>query len=103
MSAKKVNKVTSSQELCGFRDKMTSNIIVELFIFIAIISVLFMTSLNIKNYLTPKKVLGANIQVDRSQNFWQDFLVRNPNYIPGWIEAGRIDRVKEIDPNYIIP
>jgi hypothetical protein len=86
MSAKKVNRAA-----------------IELLIFVAALFVLLLASVNIKNYLTPKKVLGAKIQPETTEGFWQDFLAKNPNYIPGWVEIGRIDKVKEIDPNYLTP
>ncbi|MCX6703939.1 MAG: hypothetical protein NTZ07_00655 [Candidatus Woesebacteria bacterium] len=86
MSAKKVNRAAK-----------------QLLIFAAALFILLLASVNIKNYLAPKKVLGTKIRVDATEKFWQDFLARSPNYIPGWIEIGRIDKVKEIDPNYITP
>ena len=52
--------------------------------------------------MTPKKVLGVETQIDLEEKFWQEFLDKNPNYIPGWIEIGRNDKVKEIDPNYLL-
>lgn len=86
MSAKRVNKVAF-----------------ELLIFVSALLVLVLTAVNIKSYQTPKKVLGAEVQINSTDKFWQDFLTQNPDYIPGWIETGRIDKVKEIDPNYITP
>jgi len=74
--------------------------VIEIFIFTSIVFVLLLTLVNVRNYLTPKKVLGVETQIDPSQKFWSDFLVKNPNYIPGWTELGRMDKVKEIDPNY---
>jgi len=85
MSAKRVNKAAT-----------------ELFIFVAVLFVLLLTAVNIENYQAPKKILGAETQVNSSEKFWQDFLNKNPNYIPGWFEIGRTDKVKEIDPNYTI-
>lgn len=74
---------------------------------IAILAVLFLASVNIKNFISPKKVLGTETseETDASQEkiFWENFLNKNPDYIPGWIEVGRMDKVKEIDPNYITP
>lgn len=84
MSANKVNKAAF-----------------ELLIFVAALFVLVLSSINIENYLAPKKVLGAEAQVDTTETFWQDFLTKNPDYIPGWLEIGRMDKVKEIDPNYL--
>jgi hypothetical protein len=80
--------------------KWVNKIALDLFMFVAALFILFLTATNIENYLAPKEVLGAETQVDTTENFWQDFLIKNPNYIPGWIEIGRVDKVKEIDPNY---
>lgn len=75
----------------------------HILILTAILFVLLLSSINIGNYLTPKKVLGAKISaIDNTDFFWQDFLKQNPKYIPGWIEIGRLDKVTEIDPNYLI-
>lgn len=73
---------------------------IQVFIFVAIVFILLLTSINIKNFLNPKKVLGAETTEPKHEEFWQQFLNENPNYVPGWIEIGRIDKAKEIDPNY---
>ena len=79
---------------------------IEIFVFTSILVVLLLSLVNIENSLKPKKVLGAqttNADPETSSGqelFWNDFLTRNPDYIPGWIEQGRMDKVKEIDPNY---
>jgi hypothetical protein len=86
MSAKKVNDVA-----------------IEIFIFTAALFVLFLTSININNYLTPKTVLGAKTLVEDDSQFWNEFLSKNPTYIPGLIETGNIEKAREIDPNYITP
>ncbi len=87
MSAKRVNKIAK-----------------ELFIYVSLLFVLLITSINIDNYLKQKetKVLGTETE-NKEVTFWQNFLTKNPNYVPGWIEIGRIDRAREIDPNYIKP
>jgi len=85
MSAKEVNKAAT-----------------ELLIFVAALIVLLLTAVNIESYQAPKKVLGVEMQVVSSDKFWEDFLNKNPDYIPGWFEIGRMDKVKEIDPNYPI-
>ena len=70
----------------------------------AIVIILLLTALNIEGYLSPKQVLGLETETgDREVIFWEDFLSKNPNYIPGWIELGRLDKVKQIDPNYPLP
>jgi len=75
----------------------------ELFIYVVFLFILLLTSINIDTYFRPvtTKVLGAETQNDE-ELFWQDFLNKNPDYIPGWIEAGRMDKANEIDPNYKI-
>jgi regulatory protein YycI of two-component signal transduction system YycFG len=87
MSAKKVNKTT-----------------LEIFIYVFLLLVLLLTSININIFLQPKqtKVLGAETQ-NNEEIFWQDFLSKHPDYIPGWIEMGKADKANEIDPNYIKP
>ena len=73
------------------------------FIYVFVAFVLLLTSVNIGRFLAPKKVLGAEAQGDSRERFWQNFLVKNPNYIPGWIEIDREDKAHEIDPNYVTP
>lgn len=70
-----------------------------LFFCVATITILLLSALNIENYLTPKEVLGIKTE-DNTDKFWTDFLSKNPNYIPGWIEMGRLDETRKIDPNY---
>jgi len=74
----------------------------ELFIYIALLIILLLTSINISTFLKPKvvKVLGAETQ-NKEDVFWQGFLTKNPNYVPGWIEIGKPDKAREIDPNYV--
>ena len=83
MSAKKVNKAAR-----------------QLLIFVAVLLVLLLSAANIESYQAPKKVLGTETQVNLDDKFWEEFLNKNPGYIPGWIEIGRTDKIKEIDPNY---
>lgn len=70
---------------------------------VATVTLLLLSALNIENYLTPKKVLGIETETGNKQvKFWEDFLSKNPNYIPGWTELGRLDKVKQIDPNFLL-
>lgn len=72
-----------------------------IFLSIALLVLLLLASLNIKNYYLPKTVLGINTQEVLSNNdFWNEYLKSNPNYVPGWLEIGRIDKALEIGPNY---
>ncbi|MEK7550528.1 MAG: hypothetical protein AAB535_01980 [Patescibacteria group bacterium] len=68
----------------------------------SVVMILLLSALNIQSYLEPKPVLGIETE-DNEKIFWEDFLSKNPNYIPGWIELGRLDKVKQIDPNYPLP
>jgi len=87
---------------------LQSETIKEILIYIALLLIIVLTSININGYLSPRKVypdlsrvnvLGAETQATKN-SFWQNFLSKNPDYIPGWIEMGRIDKVTQIDPNY---
>lgn len=86
--------------------KIKQKIYLELIMSVAILMILVLTSLNISTFLTARKVLGTETSnpdtksVSDETKFWEDFLVKNPNYIPGWIEIGRTDKAKEIDPNF---
>jgi hypothetical protein len=71
-----------------------------MFIYFLIVFLLLLISINVRNFLTPIKVLGAQTEPDGSTKFWGEFTSKNPDYIPGWIELGRLDKVKEIDPNF---
>ncbi len=42
------------------------------------------------------EVLGTSIE----STYWEDLLTKYPTYIDGWVEIGRMDKVKEIDPNW---
>ena len=87
------------------RNKLLNKISKELFIYVVFLFILLLASVNIDTYLKPidadVKVLGAETQ-NKEGAFWQDFLSKHPDYIPGWIEVGRIDKANEIDPNYLI-
>lgn len=73
----------------------------EIFIYLAILAILLLTSLNINSFLKPKQNDVLGIETDNSDEiFWQDFVRRNPDYVPGWLELGREDKATEIDPNY---
>lgn len=48
----------------------------------------------------PEKVLGADIHISATEEFWDKFLSENPNYLPGWIEIGREDKAYALDPNF---
>lgn len=66
--------------------------------------ILLLTSFNIHLISSSDKVLGIKTQAeDNVKNFWDEFLKEHPNYIPGLLETGQIEKVKQIDPNYFLP
>lgn len=70
------------------------------FLKILLISVflILISMFNLQLSSESSKVLGASTN---SQNeFWRELTAKHPDYIDGWLEQGRIDKVKEIDPNY---
>ncbi len=74
----------------------------EYLVYFFIIFLVLLSSFNVASYLTPKKqtVLGIVTSNDEGV-FWYKFLKDNPDYIPGWIEINRPDKVANIDPNYL--
>lgn len=75
----------------------------QFYLYLSILFLLAISALCLKIYSNPIKVLGASsrdTQIQTNIEYWNSFLIENPNYIPGWIEIGRIDKVMEIDPNY---
>ena len=84
--------------------KKVNNTINEIFIYVFLLLTLLLVSINIGTYLHPKqtKVLGDETQ-NMNEIFWQDFLSKNPDYIPGWIEIGDIGKANSINPNYLKP
>ena len=76
----------------------------ELLIYVAILFLLLLTSININNFLIPKNVLGIKSSEETNyQKFWENFLSKNPTYMPGLIETGQIDKANKVDPNYLRP
>jgi len=73
----------------------------NLYLYVFAVILMLLTVINIASYLTPKnrKVLGLQTK-SSDVLFWYQFLEKNPKYVPGWIEIGRPDKVKVLDPNY---
>lgn len=81
-------------------NKKVKQNLIQIFIYTVLLFILFLSAFNVKSSLKPKvKVLGVETK-NNDQLFWNNFTSKHPNYIPGWIEIGRMDKVKEIDPNY---
>lgn len=64
---------------------------------------LMLSAVNINNIISEKKVLGAGSHNNVELEFWEDFLLENPNYIPGWVEINLNDQARSINPNYQLP
>ncbi len=70
-----------------------------LFINITVL-ILFFSFFNlIKSEKKAVQVLG----VESNNDYWIEITKSHPTYRDAWIELGRLDKVKEIDPNYIRP
>jgi hypothetical protein len=82
MSAKKVNQM-----------------IFEVLVYTFALIILILTSININSFFKPKEVLGIKT-VNNNKEFWREFLSKNPDYIPGWIEVGELEKARTIDPSY---
>lgn len=61
--------------------------------------ILLLSLFNLQN-LNKQKVNVLGIKTNNS--FWEDFMLKHPTYIDGWIELGRMDKVRQIDPNYLL-
>lgn len=56
---------------------------------------------NLKSKPIKNKIVVLGAETDNS--FWEDIVKKHPTYRDGWLELGRIDKVKQIDPNYLQP
>jgi hypothetical protein len=77
-----------------------------LFIYLVVVVSLCLTATNIATYLSPRLVLGIEAESEANDIdsqyaiYWESFLTANPEYIPGWLETGRHDIARQIDPNF---
>jgi len=75
----------------------------KIFVIVTVMLLFLLALINFDSYLHPQKVLGVEtVKAEDNNEFWPGFLKKNPDYIPGLIETGNLDRVKQIDPNYQI-
>lgn len=78
-----------------FRQELINLIYINLAILVILLSIF--------NLQTKKKdqitVLGANDDL----TYWEELVKKHPTYRDGWVELGRIDIVKQIDPNFQLP
>lgn len=69
-----------------------------LYINLAVI-ILFLTLFNILNMGSKKEVEVLGATTDNS--YWEEMVVKHPTYRDAWMELGRMDKVEEIDPNFM--
>lgn len=62
--------------------------------------IIILSMFNLLN-MNKKQVKVLGIKSDNS--YWTEFVIKHPTYRDAWVELGRMDKVKEIDPNYIKP
>ncbi len=68
-----------------------------LFFINIIIIVLLLSIFNLQSLKKNEiKVLGATID----NSYWEEMVIKHPTYRDAWVELGRMDIVKQIDPNY---
>lgn len=73
---------------------------------VSVVFLMALSAFNVFLFLKPSKILGLSTfdaQARDTQNFWDEFLIKHPNYVPGWIEIGEPEKAEEIDPNYFKP
>ncbi len=71
----------------------------ELLLYITFsILILLLTAFNLQKIKSKKTTIVLGAETDSS--FWEDFVIKHPTYIDGWVELGKMDKVNEIDPNY---
>lgn len=71
-----------------------------LFFINIIIIVLLLSIFNLQSYKKGEiKVLGATT----NNSYWEEIVAKHPTYRDAWVELGRMDMVKRIDPNYLLP
>jgi hypothetical protein len=78
------------------KKKVQNNLEYLLYINIAVVVVLLCLFNIYKPKQQPVQVLGTT----KDNSYWEEMVTKHPTYIDAWIELGRIDKVKEIDPNY---
>lgn len=59
--------------------------------------------LSIFNLSTPKKKSVQVLGAESNNSYWEEMIIKHPTYRDAWIELGRMDKVKQIDPNFLQP
>jgi len=81
----------------NFKKDLDFLLFATLSVLILLLSIFNLQNINKK---TSKEivVLGA----ETNNLFWEDIMFKHPTYIDGWIELNRMDKVREIDPNFTL-
>lgn len=82
--------------------KQTLKYLLEIF---SVFVLLGLSAFCFELYANQQKVLGAKTESENTllleeQTYWEELLNKNPDYLPGWLEIGRLDKVYEINPNF---
>ena len=75
------------------KPKLTQSIILALVLIITTIGLAntFILTIKSKQSINEKSVLGTTTETNSRRVFWQDFLSKQPNYLPGWIELYKLE------------
>lgn len=69
------------------------------FLYISLTVLILLLSLfNLQN-MRPRKTIEVLGATDNTA-FWEELAEKHPTYKDAWIELGRIDKVRQIDPNF---
>ncbi len=60
--------------------------------------VLLLSMFNLQN-LRQKETQVLGVSTDNK--YFEELVTKYPTYIDGWVELGRMDKVYEIDPNFL--
>ena len=82
------------------RKKDFSNELIFLFYIQISVLILLLSAFNLSNH---KKNIVQVLGAETNNLYWEELLKKHPTYRDAWIELGRIDKVKQIDPNYFQP
>ncbi len=65
-----------------------------------IIIVLLLSIFNLRSTQKKEvKVLGVKV-INDDRVYWENLVSKNPTYRDAWVELDRMDKVRQIDPNF---
>lgn len=71
---------------------------------IVVLVLLLLSIINIRSLFLPKKVLGVRSEElgINNRDFWKQYIKSNPKYLPAYLELGEIEKVRKLDPNWLV-